>query len=147
MTPINKSNIAAFHALLNKHGLKDEKKNIVQELSGNRTSSTKDLYQEEILPWISAMNIKIIPKQEDPRQKMINKIIAIAREMGVIVRKAAVATDGKVIEKSDYSNFDKWMRERSYLKKPLKEYAYDELPKLVSQYNNLYESWLLKRRM
>lgn len=140
MKPITPQQIKIFHILLHKHGLCEEKAEILKELSGCRVTSTKDLYFEEIQPWINAMN-RQVPEQEDTRQKMINSLLAMAREMGVVIRRNMIGAAGMEY-KSDYSRLDAWMLESSYLKKPMKDYTYEEFPKLVSQYKAIYQSWL-----
>ena len=146
---VNKSQIAQFHTLLNKHGLMDDKRNIISEISGGRTTSTLELTYTELQYWINAMNVKHNPSPRtdegaERKQKMINSIIAMAREMGVIQRRAAINGQGKVEEKSDYTEFNKWMLEKSWLKKRLNDYSYKELTILVSQYQNIYMSWIKK---
>lgn len=144
MKQVTRDQVVAFHALLKKHGLSDEKASIVRQLSNGRATSTRDLYEEEIQGWINAMN-RQRPEQEDPRQKMINSLVAMAREMGVVVRRNMIGADGKIEYKSDYSRLNQWMQESSYLKKPMKDYSYEEFPKLVSQYKAVYQSWLKNR--
>jgi hypothetical protein len=144
MTQITKSQIAAMHVLLHKHKLQDDKRDIIRQISKGRTESTLELTFTEAQTWINAMNKgeSFNSKKEDPRQRMINSIIAMAREMGTVRRKKVVDAAGKIQEKSDYSDFNKWMVEHSYMKKDLNKYTYEELPKLVSQFKQVYRSWL-----
>jgi hypothetical protein len=145
MTQITKSQIAAMHVLLHKHKLQDDKRDIIRQISKGRTESTLELTFTEAQTWINAMNKGESfnsKKEEDPRQRMINSIIAMAREMGTVRRKKVVDAAGKIQEKSDYSDFNKWMVEHSYMKKDLNKYTYEELPKLVSQFKQVYRSWL-----
>ena len=142
--PITPNQLKAFNAILTKHGLMDTKAGLVRHLSKGRASSSKDLFSEEVQPWIDAMN-KAQPEQEDPRQKMVNSIIAMAREMGVIKRRT-VNKNGRLKAESDYAEFKLWMNSKSYLKKELNEYTYGELPKLVSQYKAIFDSWLGQRK-
>lgn len=144
---ITKLQISQMHAILSKKGLMDQKREIVGMISKGRTFSMMQLTQWEAQMWINAMNKATTqPKSEDPRQKMINRIIAIAREMGVVQRKNFADANGQLKHKSDYSRLNEWMKEKSYLKKPLNQYTYEELPTLVSQYNNIYISWLNKSK-
>lgn len=144
MKLITKGQIGAIYGLLRKHGLSDDKARIINEISGGRTGSTAALYFNEAHQWISAMT-KLEEKKSDPAQRMINNIVAMAREMQVVYRQDVVNADGRVQTKSNYSRLNKWMKESSYLKKPLRDYTYEELPKLVSQYKNIYFSWLKTR--
>lgn len=141
MTPITKSSIITFNTLLSKNNMKEEKKSIVQALSNGRANSTKDLYEEEIRPWIDAM-IAQAPKPADPRQKMFNTIIAAAHEMGWIRKETVVQKDGSMKTVNNYDDLNKWIITKGYLKKPLNDYTYDELPTLVTAFRNVYTSWL-----
>jgi hypothetical protein len=145
---ITTAQIGAFHALLKKHGLNADKHEIVKELSKGRATSTKDLYAEEVQLWINAMNkagrTSVFTYMGNPGQKMINSVIAMAREMGMITRKQVVNAAGKMEWKSDYRKFNEWMLAGSCLKKKLNNYSYEELNKLVSQYKAIYTSWLKK---
>jgi hypothetical protein len=146
MTNINKAQIAAFHALLKQHGITDQKADIVQQLSNGRVTSTKDLYSEEIQPWIIAMNNnKAAGKAEDkPGDKMIRSIIAMAREMGIITRHQVVTVNG-LEWKSNYTRFNEWLLTKSTAKKAnLNLCSYEELNNLVTQYKAIYTSWLHK---
>lgn len=147
---VNKSQIAAIHALLNKHNLMDDKAKIVEQISGGRTTSTTGLTWNEAQAWINAMN-KGLPRQETAseekvkRQRMINSIIAMAREMGVIQRKAVLNAAGKIEEKSDYSTFNDWLLHKSCVKKEnLNQCNNAELPLLVTQYKAIYMHFLKK---
>lgn len=152
MKSITKSQIAAIHALLGKHGLSDDKKQIIEQISGGRVSSTAGLCFDEAMQWINAMNGPSRPSRReghqhtdpDKRQRMINAIIAMAHEMGTISRDTIADAHGRLILKNNYEKLNKWMVEKSYLKKPLNKYSYPELPKLVSQFKNVYFSWLKK---
>lgn len=144
MKPIAPSQIAAFHALLKQHGIQDQKAEIVQQLSNNRASSTKELFSEEIQPWINQMNKLNKPAAQKSKQQMINTIIAAAHEMGWIRKETIVQPDGSIKTMNNYDHLNKWINEKGYLKKPLNDYTYNELPKLVTAFRNVYASWLQK---
>lgn len=145
MKPITPNQTKAFHAILREKGLADEKAAIVSKLSNGRASSTKDLFYEEVQPWIIAMNSQK-KEQADPKERMIRNIIAMAREMGVIVRLPKVQPGGAIKMQSDYTQFNEWMLTKSTGKKALNDYTYQELPKLVSQYRAIYLSWLKRNK-
>lgn len=147
MMPAQTQQIKAFHAILKERGLMDEKKEIVKQISSGRTESSKELSYEELQGWIDSVNSdRTLKKATDNKsQRMINNIIAMAREMGVIERKPGVRKSGKIEMISDYTLFEDWMLTKSYLKKRLSQYTYEELPTLVTQYKNIYLSWLKKK--
>ncbi len=146
MQMISKEQIYIFNTLLTKHGLQDDKREIISSISGGRTESTLQLTWWETQQWINAMNKQggkpAGNRPNDPRQRMINSIVAMAREMNMVKRVSVVNERGTVEAKSDYRQLNEWMMQKSYLKKMLRQYSYSELPKLVSQFKALYASWM-----
>lgn len=142
MKMITKSQIAAIHALLRKHDLTDNKKDIIEQISGGRVSSTSHLYFDEAMAWINAMN-KAWPAEPEKQKRMINYIFAMAHEMGWI-KEVTVVTAKGMEKKKDYKDVHAWIETKGYLKKPLRQYTYEELPKLVTQFRNVYFSWIKK---
>lgn len=148
-TEVTKQQIITFNSILKATGQTAEKRAIIADISNGRTTSTKGLLRTELQEWINAMRVagrKPQPVANDPRKKMVGNIIAMAHEMGVIRRTTKVVPGVGLKTVNDYIGLKKWMLERSYLKKPLDDYTYDELPKLVSQYKNIYLSWLNQRQ-
>lgn len=117
-----------LHALLNKTGLTEFKRELVYSYSNNRTESSKELLIDEATALINYL------KKQNPEtvqaEKMRRKIIAMAHKM------RWETEEGKVNMKS----VNNWCINKSYLKKPLMEYSLQELPKLVSQFENVYKS-------
>lgn len=152
MNAITKQQIAAFHGLLRKHGLSDDKADIVSQISNGRTRSTTQLTYSEAMGWINAMNsnngeeaaIKKV-SSEDPRKRMFNHIIAMAHEMGWIKQVNKVQKDGSLKLVKDYSDVHAWIEKYGYLKKPLNKYSYDELPALVTAFKSVYFGKLKSR--
>lgn len=127
------SQIAAIHTLLAKQGLKDEKRNIVMSFTAGRTESVKEMRNEEAAALIG--HLKSMDPEEKSADKMRNKILSMAHEMGWHIAGTA---------KVDMQHVNGWMRSKSYLKKDLDAYRYGELPKLVSQFEEVYKSFLKK---
>jgi hypothetical protein len=123
--------LKAIHTLLNKQGLKDEKDNIVSGFTAGRTTSSRAMHYDEAAALIGHL------KQLDPEQassdKMRNKILSQAHEMGWRIQ----GTD-----RIDMDHVNNWMLSKSYLKKKLDDYKHNELPKLVSQFEEVYKSYL-----
>lgn len=127
------SQIAAIHTLLSKQGLKDEKRDIVRSFTAGRTESVKEMRNEEAAALIG--HLKSMDPEEKSADKMRNKILSMAHEMGW--RKSGN-------ERIDMDHVNGWMRSKSYLKKDLDAYRYGELPKLVSQFEEVYKSFIKK---
>lgn len=143
MREISKSQIAAIHVLLRDHGLSGEKARVISEISNGRTESTRMLTFEEARQWINAMNGLKKP-EADPGQKMVNSILAMAHEIKLI-EKETIVTGSGIKTKNNYRHLSEWMLKYSYLKKPLNEYKYAELPTLVTQFKSFYFSRIKSR--
>lgn len=134
--------LQCIHSTLHRKGLLQHKREMVSSFTNNRTESSKEMTIEEASDFLK-MLFDYQPDQ-DKRQKMVNSIIAMAREMGVITRQQVV-TDNGLEWKSDYSKFDEWLLTKSCVKKKnLNGCTYEELPTLVTQYKAIYTSWLHK---
>lgn len=136
MTAAQKNSHAAM--LINNLGLQKHKATIVGGISFGRTESIRELTDAE-----KDMLIKYLYQQgqppEDPRlAKMRNKIYYYAHMMNWTKTNKAgkIVADGKAV--------DEWMLHYSYLKKKLSAYSYNELPKLLSQFEAVYKSYLNK---
>lgn len=146
MRTITKEQISAFHAILVKNGLMESKRDIVEQISKGRVASSTELYYDEVQAWIDAMNAAMKSQKkdkadEDPRQKMVNNIIAMAHEMGWIKKKQVVTKCGIAL-KNNYDDLDAWILKYGYLHIPLRQYTYEQLPKLVTAFKNVYLSYL-----
>lgn len=140
-----KNKYANFYFELNKlPGLTKEE--AVAAFTGGRTRSLRDLSHwdlQELVRRLRAMGpqqpaASSQPRVADPRKKMVNKILYYGHEMGLVAPRAGMPG------KNDYSRLHALVEGRGYLKKPLKDYTFGELPKLVSQMEAIYRHWLGK---
>lgn len=131
MQTANKNQIIAINTVLQKMKLMDEKANIIKEATNGRTTHSSELTFKEAYQLLKALNEK--PKPVDARQKMINKLFAMAHEIGWIKFKKVVTPYGMATNR-DSSALYNWVKKYGYLKKDLNEYAYEELPKLLSSF-------------
>lgn len=152
---ITKTQIIAFNTLLREFGLTDDKADIVEDISKGRTRSTTRLTFDEALHWINAMNKKKSTSatlsaqgkqwnENDERQKMVKYIIAMAHECGMIKKEQRVMKEGGLKWVNNYDDMHAWIKKYGYLKKDLNRYSYNELPKLVTQFENMSKSKLKK---
>jgi hypothetical protein len=123
--------LGAIHTLLQKHGLKDDKKSIVKAFTAGRTESSKQMTRDEAAALIG--HLKSLEPEEVRADRMRNKIISLAHEMNWRI----AGTDN-----IDMNHVNNWCLKSGYLKKPLDDYAYNELPKLVTQFEEVYKSYL-----
>ena len=134
-----------IHAILAKKGLLEDKEALIGTFTEGRTETSTELSEEEAALLIDMLNKNYVPSLEDLRKdKMARKIIAMSREINWVTRKNVVTAKGIEV-KSDYTALDNWMTKYSYLKKVLREYTYEELPKLVTQFENgPYKAYISK---
>lgn len=122
---------SAIFTLLGRHGLMDEKENIIATFTDGRTTSTKEMTDREAREMIQYL-MKHNPRA-GAEDKMRKKVLSMAHEMGWRV----VGT-----EKISMARVNQWCITYGYLHKPLDQYSYDELPKLISQFESVYAKFL-----
>lgn len=120
---ITPNQITAIYSLLAKAGLRDEKDNIVASFTNGRTDHVSEMLKEEAATLIG--HLKSLNPDEKRAQKMRGKILGMAHEMGW-----------------KFGGLNNWCLQRSYLKKKLDAYDYNELPRLVTQFEQVYKSYL-----
>lgn len=119
-----------FHAIIGKLGLsKDEKQQLVEEVSYGRTDSSRELYVSEMNHLINHLQSIVNSNGPDPAFKMRRKIFSLCHEFGW----ECLPESRKV----DVQRLNNWMLKFGYLHKPLNSYTLQELPKLVTQFENM----------
>lgn len=117
-------------ALLTKTGLQGRRHAIVWDYSQGRTESSKELTNPEIKQIIRDLEKGF--KELDRSDIMRKKIISQAHEMGWELT-------GR---RADMARINAWCEKFGYLHKSLNSYTYTELPALVTQFDNMYKSFL-----
>lgn len=137
----NQEQVKAIYTLLGKFGLRDEKESIVRSFTANRTDSTRAMKPAEAAALIG--HLKSMDVVDTRSEKMRKKILSMAHEMGW--SSSAKATEDKQAKrKIDMEHVNNWCKSRGYLHKPLDDYTYNELPRLVSQFEQVYKDYLKK---
>jgi hypothetical protein len=131
MELINGEQLKAIHTLLGKAGLKDEKDSIIYSFTEGRTTSSKKMMRVE------AKNLITHLKSQDPAtkaaEKMRNKIISLAHEMGWRIPNT---------DKIDIAHINNWCLTRGHVKKKLDDYTSKELTVIVTQFEQVYKAYL-----
>jgi hypothetical protein len=115
---------------------KDDKAVMVKGFTNGRAESSKDLLYDEAVEMIK--HLKANDPEEKKCQPMRNKILYYAYLIGWTKK----SKQGKTV--TDVQRVDQWMQRYSYLKKKLYSYHYNELPKLVTQFEYMYNDILKK---
>lgn len=126
MTP---KQIKYLFVLLNKAGLADRREDLCLGASNGRTTHASELTASE-----SAALIKYavgLSGENNASDRMRKKILSMAHEMG-----------WETAHKVDMERINGWCSKFGYLHKPLDQYSYQELPKLVSQFEGAYIHFL-----
>jgi hypothetical protein len=131
MTLINGPQLTAIHALLSELHLRDEKESIIREFTGGRTTSSRSMTKAEARALIA--HLKSVDPKDKGAEKMRNKVLSMCHEMGWRIP----GTD-----RIDMDHVNNWCVSRSYLKKKLDDYTHKELPLLVTQVEQFYQSFL-----
>jgi hypothetical protein len=141
MKAITLPQITKIHALLGQMGMgkdKEFKRELIRQYSDGRTDSTAQLDAMEAFKLISDLQKKVRLTPEEMRSDVMRKkIISMAREMGHVK-----IEDGRA--KADMQHIDEWCKKYGYLHKGLNKYSYEELPRLVSQYEQVYNDFISK---
>jgi hypothetical protein len=137
---VTKKQLCRIHILLKQVGKQEHKAALVFSFSNSRCISSKELSYQEAQNLIGYLEqqLLVMKNGSSPHHTSANqmrrKLISICHNMKYELE------SGKV----DMKRLDEWCRNKSYLKKPLMEYSYDELPKLVSQFQQVYVSFINK---
>jgi len=148
MTLATKEQVKAVNATLAKIGQMPNKAEIVSNYTNQRTTHSSELTTEEARGLLTALTRgkQTVRQNSKPSQHMVNKLFAMAHEMGWITTKAHVS-EGSVKKVKDYSRVHDWVQKYGWKKQPLKEYTYEEMPKLVSIFEfKVYKSYLANLR-
>ncbi len=127
MNRTNEQN-SRLHGLLGLLHIEPEQKAwLVEEFTDGRSSSTKDMSSTECQALIDHLAKVATDTNADRANVMRRKAFAIAHELGW------KDAQGKV----DRARFDAWMLKYSYLHKGINQYTHNELPKLLTQLEQL----------
>jgi hypothetical protein len=131
---ITPKQLKAVHTLFSKAGVKeiDSKRDVIMSFTGGRTNSSKLMNFNEAEALIG--HLKSMDPQTTGADKMRKKIISLAHEMNWKLE------GGKI----DIRHINEWCKKFGYLHKALDEYRYNELPELVTQFENVYKAFIRK---
>lgn len=134
-TKATPAQVKAINATLAKTGLMSDKADIVLNATDGRTTHSSAMSIEEARALLLALNrnVKTAQAPVKPTQKMANKLFSMAHEIGWI-KEITLVTPSGITKKKDYSAVHAWIGKFGYLHKPLSQYTYAELPKLVAQF-------------
>jgi len=121
--------------LLSKAGVNDDlRHSLVYHWTSGRTSSTKELSELELAQLIHRLETdygfarKINMQVREQLRKKRSYILAIASKVGIL-------------EKNDWDKFNRFMKTRSVLHKPLYDYSLNELDDLLKQFRSIERNY------
>lgn len=119
---------------------KEQVEELAYQYSNGRTKSTRELEVMEFQRLVNHLNsikvgeVTIKPKEVNKADKMRKKILSICHEM-----------NWKQHQKLDWARINDFLKKSGYLHKVLNDYTESELPKLVTQFEQLLKSYYAKR--
>lgn len=129
-----------LHALLAQTGLSAQKQSLVSSFSNGRTTSSSNMHPIEAIELINYLKQQLPPIHntglESKADKMRKKIISLAWQMNWTYTN----TNRRVV--CDMKRINDWCVKYGYLHKPLMQYSYEQLPRLLTQFENVYHSYL-----
>lgn len=129
-----------MYSLLTKTGMLGNKYNLILGFTKGRTDKSNEMSMDEAQELITYLKVFITNKdklqlhQDEAANQMRRKIISMSHRIGWTTQ------PGKV----DMDSINTWCREKSYLKKELNNYTYNELPKLVTEFQQVYKYYISK---
>lgn len=127
--------LARFHALLALCKKQAYKIDYVVDVSNGRTQSSKELTDQEMDQLIETLVSEwhqSLGKKKPEEDKMRKKVISICHELGWHLPGTT---------QIDMNAVNRFCETHSYLKKRLNKYTLQELPKLVSQFEQVLKSY------
>lgn len=133
-----------LYGLLNKKQMMEQRHELFQSYSKNRTRDSKDLSEQEMDDLIRFLEFYNVGGMQsgcktdfEKGDKMRKRVLSLCYEYGW-TRHDAVKNKRVV----DYAKLNAWLLKSGYLHKSLNQYKYAELPKLVTQFENVIKSFL-----
>lgn len=135
-----------LHALIGTLGIPaDVKEELVHQFTNGRETKSSEMTVEECralinhLNVIKQQNIKVVASpgpvfQNTPANNMRRKVISIAHEMKWKLPNG----------KADMTRVNDFCVKRGHAHKTLNEYTYDELPKLITQFEQVLREYYAK---
>jgi hypothetical protein len=123
-----------LHTLLAKTDQQKNKASLVFAFTEGRTESSSEMSIGEcnsLIAWLQNLD----KPRVDPADKMRKKILSICHDMNWEL------VSGKI----DWDRLNNWLKKFGYLHKGLNEYTMQELPKLVTQFENLLKTFYAKK--
>jgi hypothetical protein len=130
---MTKDQIKYVRGLLSRAGLTDYKDEIALSFTSGRTEHLTGMTYAETQEIIAYLKGILNMPQDTPVEKQRRKILSLAHEM-----KWHLPGTRKV----DIERVNHWLMTRTAFKKPLNDLLYNELPVVVTAFNNVYVSYL-----
>jgi hypothetical protein len=141
-----------------KRGNPLSREEVVSDFTNGETSSLRNLSDwdiQELTRRLNSLNGSLTPNPSptgrgvnDPRVKMQRKIIAMAHEIGWNLHPASPQPssngEGATRLKIDMQKLNAWCEKHGYLHKKFNDYTYNELPRLIAQFEQAYKFYLEK---
>ena len=130
---ITKDKIKTIQGLFRQTNLVSQKVNILASFGVEHTNDLTASDGQKLITYLRSQ----LPNTHESANNMRRKILAMAHKL------RWEHEDGSV----NMTSVNNWCTKRSYLKKELNQYTYDELPKLVSEFQAMYKSYIRNTKL
>lgn len=133
---MNYAQYFAIEKKLKNQGFDFERAELIGQFTEGKKSSLKELSHWEYQDFLKMLNLRFssapnIAHTDEAKQVQRRKIIALFRKMGY-----------EKDFKADMPRIYSWVIKYGYLHKSMNQYTADELPKLVTQAESAYKSYI-----
>jgi len=133
-----KGQIRVFHAILAKRGIADMKPQLVSSQCDGRTEHASELSVTEMSELIKRLQLEPdirLDSVKEAENRMRRRILSLCYTIGW-----TVLDKSKGKHEVDWEKLNAWLIKYGYLHKLLNDYTYNELTKLVTQFENFIKS-------
>jgi hypothetical protein len=133
-----------LYGLLNKKRMMQQRHDLFQAYSDNRTRDSRDLNDKEVDELIRFLDTYSVGGRQsgykndfEKGDKMRKRVLSLCYEYGWVK-----FSEAKKRHQVDFERLDAWLFKYGYLHKKLNRYKYAELPALVTQFETVLESFV-----
>lgn len=119
-------------------GIEVDRRELVKEYTKGKTNSLSSLTERDYHGFISWINETFKMTSNDHQYSKEDRLNEQRRKIIALFRKQGYEMNGK----ADMHRIYAWVIKYGYLSKPMNKYTADEIPKLVSQAERVYESFV-----
>lgn len=135
---MNYKTFFAIHKKMQAQGDTRNRSEVIEDFTSGKKSSLKELTHWELKELTLAMSRMVTATHPTGVESEYQKCNVMRRKLIAILTKVGYTKDNK----ADMERINNWCQTHGYLHKPLNDYKYNELPKLIAQAESMYAKFL-----